>query len=287
MGHGGWVRISFIVSFVASIALVILYFFSDSAQIEGALLAVALGGMGLGIVGWATTLMNITDRVEEREVLASDEESRHIAQAALEEGDITRRKALIRLLAGAGATLGAALAIPALSLGPRPGDSLFRTQWRAGLRVVTIDGDPLSPTDIPLDGIVTAFPEGFANDAESQALIIHLSDPGSLRLTDDRANWVPDGCIAYSKICTHAGCPVGLYRAQAQQLLCPCHQSTFDVLAGAAPVFGPTARALPQLPLDVDDDGFLVALGDFTEPVGPSFWDLREGNDRSIDAGGG
>ncbi len=85
--------------------------------------------------------------------------------------------------------------------------------------------------------------------------------------------WVVDGIVAYSKLCTHVGCPVGLYQAQEALLLCPCHQSTFDVLAGAEPIFGPAARPLPQLPLAVDDEGYLVATGDFEAPVGPGFWD--------------
>ncbi|HYP22826.1 MAG TPA: Rieske (2Fe-2S) protein, partial [Actinomycetota bacterium] len=91
------------------------------------------------------------------------------------------------------------------------------------------------------------------------------------------AEWAPEGCVGYSKICTHAGCPVGLYRAQAHELLCPCHQSTFDVLRGAVPTFGPADRPLPQLPRGVDDEGVLIALGDFPEPVGPGFWNLRDG----------
>jgi ubiquinol-cytochrome c reductase iron-sulfur subunit len=92
---------------------------------------------------------------------------------------------------------------------------------------------------------------------------------------EGRSDWAPEGCLAYSKICTHAGCPVGLYRAEAGELLCPCHQSTFDVYTGAVPVFGPAARPLPQLPLDVNEEGYLVAQGDFSAPVGPSFWNLE------------
>jgi ubiquinol-cytochrome c reductase iron-sulfur subunit len=91
--------------------------------------------------------------------------------------------------------------------------------------------------------------------------------------------WVPDGThVAYSKICTHAGCPVGLYRAESQSLICPCHQSQFDVADGGKPFFGPAARPLPQLPLGVDEEGILVAQGDFPEPVGPAFWDRNRGS---------
>jgi ubiquinol-cytochrome c reductase iron-sulfur subunit len=107
----------------------------------------------------------------------------------------------------------------------------------------------------------------------SQALLIRV-DPALLRLPAGRSGWAPRGYIAFSKFCTHAGCPVGLYRASTHKLLCPCHQSTFDVLEGARPVFGPTTRALPQLPLDVDAEGYLRAKGDFSAPVGPGFWEL-------------
>jgi len=186
---------------------------------------------------------------------------------------VTRRKMLLRLAVGASGTLGAALAIPALSLGPRPGQSLERTKWTSGARLVDSFGTPQRPDDIPLDGIKTVFPSGFEGAADSQTVIIKI-DPELLDLPEGRERWAPEGCIAFSKICTHAGCPVGLYRSQAKQLLCPCHQSTFDVTTGCTPVFGPAARPLPQLPIEVDEAGFFVAMGDFPEPVGPSFWNM-------------
>jgi ubiquinol-cytochrome c reductase iron-sulfur subunit len=120
------------------------------------------------------------------------------------------------------------------------------------------------------------FLEGAVDSADSQTQLIRVEED-LLELEADRREWSVDGVVGYSKICTHAGCPVGLYRAEAHELLCPCHQSTFDVLRGAVPVFGPAARALPQLPLDVDGEGFLIARGDFAEPVGPSFWNVHSG----------
>jgi ubiquinol-cytochrome c reductase iron-sulfur subunit len=117
------------------------------------------------------------------------------------------------------------------------------------------------------------FPEGAERAADAQALLIHVR-PDSLKLPPERMAGVPEGTlVAYSKICTHAGCPVGLYRAESQSLICPCHQSQFDVADGAKPFFGPAARPLPQLPLGVDEQRVLIAEGDFTEPVGPAFWD--------------
>jgi ubiquinol-cytochrome c reductase iron-sulfur subunit len=120
--------------------------------------------------------------------------------------------------------------------------------------------------------VVTVYPEGFVGSPVSQTLLIRV-EPASLELPPGRLAWAPDGVVAFSKICTHAGCPVGLYVASTHQLLCPCHQSTFDVLRGATPVFGPASRPLPQLPLDAGADGVLRARADFQEPVGPGFWD--------------
>ena len=115
------------------------------------------------------------------------------------------------------------------------------------------------------------FPAGHPDSADGQVVLLRVR-PDRLSLPPGRADWAPDGLIAYSKVCTHAGCPVGLFEPQSAQLLCPCHQSAFDVLDGAQPVFGPAARALPQLPIAIDDEGYVVAQSDFHEPVGPSFW---------------
>jgi ubiquinol-cytochrome c reductase iron-sulfur subunit len=124
---------------------------------------------------------------------------------------------------------------------------------------------------VPLEGLVTAFPDGLPNSADGQIVLIRLPS-GLLQPRNDRATWSPQGFIAYSKVCTHAGCPVGLYQAQTHQLLCPCHQSAFDVLNEAKVVFGPAFRALPQLPLAIDPEGYLIAQSDFHEPIGPSYW---------------
>jgi ubiquinol-cytochrome c reductase iron-sulfur subunit len=268
-----WVYTAFLVSMLGSLGLVVYYFTGESAQVEGILLGLALGGMGVGVVGWATRLMDVPTVVEEREPLESTDATIAQAEDTISQEAVTRRKMLLRLAGGASATLGAALAIPALSLGPRPGQSLEKTKWTSGARVVDRFGDPQRPADIPLDGIKTVFPSGFEGEADSQTVVIKI-EPELLDLPEGREDWAPEGCVAFSKICTHAGCPVGLYRAEARQLLCPCHQSTFDVTTGCTPVFGPAARPLPQLPMELDEAGFLVATGDFPEPVGPSFWNM-------------
>jgi ubiquinol-cytochrome c reductase iron-sulfur subunit len=268
-----WIYASFIVSMLGSLGLVAYYLIGESAQLEGILLGLALGGMGLGVIGWATRLMDVPTVVEEHEALGSDDFAVEQTEDMVGQSAVTRRSMLLRLAAGASATLGAALAIPALSLGPRPGQSLEETKWTPGARIVDRFGNPQRPDDIPLNGIKTVFPSGFEGEADSQTVVIKI-EPELLDLPEGREEWAPEGCVAFSKICTHAGCPVGLYRAEAKQLLCPCHQSTFDVTTGCTPVFGPAARPLPQLPMEIDEAGFLVATGDFHEPVGPSFWNM-------------
>ncbi len=256
---------------LASVGLVIVYISGGQNQLEGLLLGLALGGMGFGITLWATELLVEPEKVEERAPLESSESDRKDAVEMSEEGQFTRRTLLTRMLGGAGATLAAALAIPALSLGPRPGQDLFKTKWTPGARVVDENGRFIRPGDISVEEIVTVFPENYVGSSDSQAVLVKV-DSDLLQVAEGREDWVPQGCLAYSKICTHAGCPVGLYRSEDHQLLCPCHQSTFDVLQAGQAVFGPAIRALPQLPLEVDADGYLVAQSDFPEPVGPSFW---------------
>jgi ubiquinol-cytochrome c reductase iron-sulfur subunit len=265
--------VAFGASIVASLGLMLLYALGGQPQAEGVLLGVALGGLGLGIVVWARDILDEPEQVEERPSLASGEEERAEAQRALGAGSVTRRGLLVRLVSGAAGALAAAVAIPSLSLGPRPGQDLFRTKWSPGARLVDESGSPLRPAQVTTSSVTTVFPEGHVGAGDSPALLLKV-DEELLELPGERAGWTPEGCLAYSKICTHAGCPVGLYRAQAHQLLCPCHQSTFDVLQGAVPVFGPAARPLPQLPLAIDAEGYLVAQGDFSEPAGPSFWNL-------------
>jgi ubiquinol-cytochrome c reductase iron-sulfur subunit len=265
------------VSALTGIALLVVYLAGGQTQIEGVLLAITLGGIGIGIIAWSQWLLPGTLRSEDRHPLASHANADAEQEILKEEALITRRTMLVRALGAALAGLGAALAIPVLSLGPAPGKSLFETPWkRGGLRLVGLDGNPIQAADLPLEGVVTAFPEGYVGSADAQTVLIRVA-PELLQLPPDRSVWAPDGYIAYSKLCTHAGCPVGLYRSQEHQLLCPCHQSTFNVLDGAQVVFGPAGRPLPQLPIQLQSDGTFIAQGDFFEPVGPAFWDITDG----------
>ena len=178
-----------------------------------------------------------------------------------------RRTFLSRALLGAAGLLGLSLLAPVTSLGPAPGDTLRRTKWARGVRLVTGDGEPVRPVDVAAGGISTIWPEGGIAHERSAVLLIRLQQPA---YAPTRLDWIVDDLVAYSKVCTHAGCPVALYRERDNALFCPCHQSTFDPTRGAVPTFGPAARALPQLPLGTDSAGYLIALSDFTEQVGPA-----------------
>ena len=263
-----------IASIGASLALAAVYIAGGQPQLEGVLLACSLGGLGAAVIVWALRLLPHEEVTDVREPEPSPEAVRAGATAALVAGEelLAGRRTLARLLLGALAGLALVLFFPIRSLGPRPGRSLFHTEWGPGAFVVDGDGRRVRNDRLAVQSVITVFPEGHAGSPVSQTLLIRV-DPALLDLPPARAAWAPDGYVAFSKICTHAGCPVGLYRAAAHQLLCPCHQSTFDVLRGAVPVFGPTTRALPQLPLRIDADGFLRATGDFSAPVGPGFWE--------------
>ncbi len=271
----------FFVAALAAVGLGVVYWRGGQTQLEGLLLAVATGGIGVGIVVWAKRFMPDEQVTEEREPLASTEEEIAAFRSSFEHGEqsVVGRRLLVASIGAALTALGGALLFPIRSLGPRPGRGLKQTAFAAargrpgGVRLVRQDGSPLRPDDLAVDGVLTVFPEDHVRDADSPTLVIRTRADQELDLAEGRDEWVVDGIIAYSKLCTHVGCPVGLYQSGEGLLLCPCHQSTFNVLEGAKPVFGPAARALPQLPLGVDDDGYLIATDDFSAPVGPGFWD--------------
>ncbi|MGH9190949.1 MAG: Rieske 2Fe-2S domain-containing protein [Acidimicrobiales bacterium] len=268
--------VSFLVATAAAIGLTIVYWEGGQPQAEGILLAVALGGIGVGIVLWAKHFMPSDEVAEDRHPMESSEEDVAAFAADFEAGgtSLQRRRVLVATAGGACATLGVALVFPIRSLGPRPGRGFKQTAYReGGLRVVDEDGMPVRQRDLPVDGFITVWPDGHTDAADASTLLIHFRSDQDFQPKSGREDWTVDDIVAYSKLCTHVGCPVGLYQAEAGLLLCPCHQSTFDVMRHAQPVFGPAARSLPQLPLGLDDDGYIIATGDFSDPVGPGFWD--------------
>jgi ubiquinol-cytochrome c reductase iron-sulfur subunit len=278
----------FLVAAAAAIGLGVVYWRGGQTQLEGLLLAVATGGIGVGIVVWAKRFMPDEEVTEDRKPLVSSEEDIAAFRADFEHGEhsIRGRRRLIRSLGVAIAALGAALLFPIRSLGPRPGRGLKVTGYgraRPGrpVRLVRRDdedprnpGVPVRPDELAVDGILTVWPEGDLNAADSPTLLIRTRREQRFELPPERMGWIVEGdIVAYSKICTHVGCPISLYEKKTHHLLCPCHQSTFDLADAAKVVFGPAARALPQLPLSVDEEGYLVAQSDFKEPVGPSYWE--------------
>jgi ubiquinol-cytochrome c reductase iron-sulfur subunit len=264
----------FLLSAAGAIALAVVYWHGGQPQLEGTFLAVAFGALGVGFVVWAHHLLPSDPHTEARPPLATSADERTALIEDLDRGGVLeRRRFLLGSLASALAAIGVSLAFPIRSLGPQPGNALDHTPWKAGMRVVTSDGKPVTAASVPRGGLVTVFPDGFTDSADGQAVLMRV-DSALLRGPRSGADWAPDGLIAFSKVCTHAGCPVGLYEASIQQLLCPCHQSAFSVLDGAKPISGPADRALPQLPLMIDADGVLRARADFSSPIGPRTWNL-------------
>ncbi len=273
-----WTSVSFGVSILGALGLAVVYWRGGQPQLEGVFLAMALGGIGVGLIIWAREFMPKDVVVEQRHSVASSREEIDQFRVEFERGEhiLERRGLLVKMAGGAVAALGVALLFPIRSLGPRPGKGFKSTVFdratkNKGIRLVDDNNQPIKAADINVNGVITAFPEGDTQTADAPTLLIRPS--GRVQPHPGREDWTPDGLVAYSKLCTHAGCPVGLYQAGSDLLLCPCHQSTFEVLHGAKPVFGPAARSLPQLPLGVDEDGYVVATGDFSGPTGAGFWD--------------
>ncbi len=254
----------------------------------GLTFGVGFAGVGYGMVVWGKYLMpmgpfsearhRLEPTPEQREILVEDFASR--GKVAIE-----RRGFLVKTLGLASGILGVVLAFPLIrSLGPLPKKSLYKTAWRRGSYLVDITGRRLKTNDLEVGGFVTVFPPTDIGGAYSQTMLIRVSTPPAsgflpppARFAKQRATWAPQGYIAFSKVCTHAGCPVGLYEELTEQMLCPCHQSLFVVTDAATPIFGPAPRPLPQLPLYIDAEGYFHAQDGYDEPVGPGFWE--RGND--------
>lgn len=239
----------------------------------GIALAVAAGGIGAGLVVWARALMPHGPETQERHFPGDDPDERRAAVGTLRGGarEPARRRLLGRLLLTAFGALGLGALFPLRSLARDPFPERLETGWRPGLRLVDELGHPIRAEDVQEGSALTVFPEAHVREADSQTILVRVPR-GIVERHETATGLSPDGFLAYSKLCTHLGCPVGLYETETQRLLCPCHQSAFDVLDGAKPLFGPATRPLPGLPLEIDDDGFLVAADGFDRPVGPGFW---------------
>lgn len=287
------VSLLFVVSIIGTLLFFFGYFFIRldntvaTLRLQNLLLglgtAFAMFGIGIGIVHWAKTLMPDHEWVEERHQIRPESDRRdaeRIVTGILSESGIGRRPLIRNTLIGAGALA----VLPAIAifrdLGPLPGNALRRTMWDRGVRLSRDpDGTPIRAADVTIGSVFHVIPEGL-NEAEDKleqkakaVVLLMRLEPADLNPSPGRENWAYEGIVAYSKICTHVGCPVALYEQRTHHLLCPCHQSTFDVTQECKVIFGPAAHPLPQLPIMVDDQGYLVAQSDFLDPVGPSFWE--------------
>ncbi|MCX3061413.1 cytochrome bc1 complex Rieske iron-sulfur subunit [Streptomyces beihaiensis] len=250
----------------------------------GLTLGVALFCIGAGAVHWARTLMSDVEVAQDRHPIEAEPETKAQVLSDFADGaresQLGRRKLIRNTMFGALALVPLSGVFLLGGLGPAPGTKLRHTAWKKGLKLVNMNTNlPLRPSDIAVGSLTFAKPEGLSEDAEDfqtvmakAALMLVRIAPENIKDKRELA-WSHEGIVAYSKICTHVGCPISLYEQQTHHVLCPCHQSTFDLSDGARVIFGPAGHALPQLHIGVNSEGYLEALSDFDEPVGPAFWE--------------
>ena len=269
---------AFAIAVAGGITAAVAYATDQSQVLLGVGLAAALGGIGIGLVAWAKFLDLDEHAVQQREQLTMSAEDVHNLEEELQitRETVGRRKLLVGLLGASFVSMLVGFVGPIGSLGPRPGSERRSTSWAAGKRLVTSQGLPIDSQSTRFDQLNTVFPEDAIGVDDAQVIVMRL--PPEALTEKTRSGGAVNGWVAYSKICTHAGCSVGLLGVDnrapdtLRQLVCPCHQSVFDPVDAARPVGGPAPRPLPQLPLEIDAEGFLIAKGDFPGVVGPLAW---------------
>ena len=253
-------------------------------QFLGIALGLCFGFVAAACVVIAKRLVASEELEDDYSVPEHPEEQERIEQIVEESGErITRKRLFVVAGGAAGAALGVALITPAASLGPVFDiNPFFETPWRRGVRLVDELGNVFHPGDVEEGSFYTAFPQHADREQMGAALVVVRLPPAELSLPPDRNGWAPGGILAYSKICTHAGCAINLYRKPTfapvepnPALVCPCHYSTFDPARAGKVIFGPAGRPLPHLPLMIDTSGALAAAGNFSGAVGPSWWGVR------------
>ena len=292
---------------VLAIAFVVIYFAvpGNATILDANAKTVGLGVtaglalllIGVGAVQWGRQLMDDHEMVDHRHGAASTEEDVEYVlrelQAGVDESRIKRRKILGYSLVGALGAMALPLLVSFADLGPKPtkrlrAATIEATIWKEGIRLVhDITFEPIKASEMVIGQLVNAQPENLQEfhgteqlvERAKASIIIVRMDPNDIKIPDSRRDWQVGGILCYSKICTHVGCPISLWEQQTHHLLCPCHQSTFDLGDSGLVVFGPAARALPQLPITTDAEGYLVARSGFTVPVGPSYFERDSRND--------
>ena len=245
-------------------------------------LALLFGGVAAATAGKAVVPQET--KVEERSELSREEEQEEVDEMIHEGGcGLTRRRALRGVCGLAGVGITAAVVAPVASFGPRVGEIIDDTGWHRGRYVVDEDNKRVNADDLDVGNFMTAFPEHIDHEKLGSAIVLARLRSRDMRMPPDRRTWTPYDIVAYSKICTHAGCAVEMFRyplspsttPNRTALVCPCHYSTFDAGNGASVLFGPAGRPLPQLPLMVDADRYLVAAGSYSGPPGPAWLSVR------------
>jgi ubiquinol-cytochrome c reductase iron-sulfur subunit len=267
----------------AAVAFVVLYVVDPNTQLLGLTLGVAFAAMAAAVVMAAKALVVRETAIDEYKQFGDEEATEDVAAIAGEPaGGVSRRRLLAGAAGTAGLALGAAAIVPAASFGPNVGDRIRTTPWRRGVRLVDVHRAPIRAGDIQEGNFLTALAEGAERSDLSASLIVVRLAPDQLDLSPKQRAGAPNGIIAFSKICTHAACAVSMFRdplypptSPTPALVCPCHYSTFDPRRGGEVVFGPAARPLPQLPLQVNGGGELEAAGDYFGQIGPSYGGIR------------
>jgi ubiquinol-cytochrome c reductase iron-sulfur subunit len=270
---------------LAAVAFIALYAATFDTQFLGLALGLALLLLAAACIVAGKALVAQVQAEEPRaQLIHEPEQEEALDELELGAEGISRKRLFLLAGGGAAGLVGAALLTPALSCGPEANRVLTKSPWRRGRRLVTERDEPIAATGVVVGELVTAFPEGARKDDFAAPVVVVRVRPDELELPADRGGWAPQGLLAYSKICTHAGCAVAEYRyplydptSPGPALVCPCHYSTFSVTKGGDRIFGPAGRALPQLPLEIDGDGHLIAAGDFSGRPGPSWWGVRKG----------
>jgi len=257
-------------SAVVGSGLAVTYWVNGDTAIEGACLGASLLLAAVGLVLWSHHLLPNGPYSEEYPDFRSTPVQEAELLATVDRGELGRRRLLLVSLGAVGLSVGAGALSTLRSLGPPP-RTLASTVWKYKLPLVDSDGRPIKVGDLPVGAVASVFPPGHLEDPSVPAVLIRLP-PGTNHPLPGRETWAPNDLICYSKVCSHAGCPVNLYDHQTLALQCPCHQSTFAATDGAKPIFGPAAGSLAQLPLSIDLDGTLRSAGDFSQPPGPVFW---------------
>jgi ubiquinol-cytochrome c reductase iron-sulfur subunit len=254
-----------------------------NTQLLGLAMGLALFFLAAALIVAGKLVVPQEIAVEERDQLLREDETEEVVEMIEAGGEGISRRGLLTVTGGlAGAAVVGAAAAPLASLGP-PASVLHQNPWKRGIRLVDDEGNAYAAADIQIGSFYTALPEGQSAEGLGAGLLVIRLPASMIHLPAARRSWAPDGIMAYSKICPHAGCAISLYRYPLDPqtapfppaFTCPCHYSTFTPGNGGQLIFGPAGRELPQLPLMIDSDGKLRCAGPFDSDIGPSWWGVR------------